>query len=74
MTSDGRLVYIGTYTQGDSKGIYVCRLDMSSGELRPTCLAGQVDNPSFLVVDGERNRLYAVNELMAFNGRAGGAV
>ena len=74
MTSDGRLVYIGTYTQGDSKGIYVCRLDMSSGELRPGGIAGQVDNPSYLAIDDGRDRLYAVNELMEFNGRAGGGV
>ena len=36
LTSSKRelLVYVGTYTSGRSEGIYVCRLDLNSGELR----------------------------------------
>ena len=41
------LVYIGTYTQGDSEGIYVYRLDTSSGALEYISVATGVDNPSF---------------------------
>lgn len=52
-------VYVGTYTHGDSKGIYTCRLDMSSGELQQVGVATEADNPSYLAIDAERNRLYA---------------
>ena len=40
--------YIGTYTQGDSEGIYVYRLDTSSGALEYVSVATGLENPSFL--------------------------
>jgi len=67
-------VYIGTYTSGRSEGIYVCRLDLSSGELRRIDVAKNVVNPSFLTIDSERGILYAVNEVKEFAGKASGAV
>jgi 6-phosphogluconolactonase (cycloisomerase 2 family) len=68
---DGYLVYAGTYTQGDSQGIYIFWLDMPTGGLWPVGVARDVDDPSYLVVDEERSRLFAVNELMTFDGGAG---
>lgn len=68
------IVYVGTYTGGDSDGIHICRLDMRTGKVRPVSVTGGVDNPSYLAVDLRRNRLFAVNELLEFNGRPGGAV
>lgn len=55
-------VYIGTYTGGDSKGIYIYRLDLTSGELTPDGAAPFVESPSFLAVDSSHHYLYAVNE------------
>ena len=46
------LVYIGTYTRGDSssEGIYVSTLDPSSGELSEPKLAAKAFNPSFVAI------------------------
>lgn len=68
------LVYVGTYTTGRSEGIYVCRLDLSSGELKQIDVAKGVANPSFLTVDHKGQFLYAVNEVAQFEGKASGAV
>lgn len=67
-------VYVGTYTTGRSEGIYVCRLDLSSGELKQIDVARGVANPSFLTLDPKGRFLYAVNEVKEFEGKAGGAV
>ena len=56
------LVYIGTYTRGDSEGIYVYNLDLSCGSLQYSSKIEGVDNPSFLAMDPRRRYLYAVNE------------
>ncbi|HXM36039.1 MAG TPA: lactonase family protein [Pyrinomonadaceae bacterium] len=69
-----RLVYVGTYTTGRSEGIYVCRLDLSSGELRGIDVAKGVVNPSFLTIDRQRRYLYAVNEVKEFEHKATGAI
>lgn len=69
------IVYVGTYTNtGRSEGIYVCRLDLSTGELRQVDIAKGVANPSFLTVDLKRRLLYAVNEVKEFESKASGAV
>jgi len=68
------LVYIGTYTRGKSEGIYVYRLDGSSGALRFAGTAPGVDNPSFLATGPKQRVLYAVNEVAEFDGKPGGAV
>jgi 6-phosphogluconolactonase len=67
-------VYVGTYTSGRSEGIYVCRLDLSSGELRRIDLARGVVNPSFLTVNPKTRFLYAVNEVKEFEGKTSGAL
>ncbi len=73
MTQD-YLVYIGTYTGGGSEGVYVYRLDMSSGALKYLSVATGLKNPSFLAIDPERRNLYAVNEASAAEGQPTGAV
>jgi len=54
------LVYVGTYTRGGSKGIYVYRFDPARGKLTDTGVVAELENPSFLCTRG--NRLYAVGE------------
>ena len=44
------LVYVGTYTRGESKGIYVYRMDKSSGALTPVGVTNAGPNPSFLAI------------------------
>jgi 6-phosphogluconolactonase len=56
------LMYVGTYTRGDSKGIYAYRLEDSTGKLTPLGLAGEAANPSFVTIHPNRRFLYAVGE------------
>ena len=53
-------VYIGTYTGGDSEGIYLLRLDAETGHIENLGLAGAVENPSFLALHPEEPFLYSV--------------
>ena len=68
------LVYVGTYTDKGSKGIYAYRFDPSSGELGDVGLAATTDNPSFLAVAADNKHLYALNEIIKFDAAETGAV
>jgi len=68
------LVYVGTYTTGKSEGIYLYRLNLSSGELRHVATTRGVVNPSLLALASSRLYLYAVNEVDEFAGKKSGAV
>src|SRR5690349_16201127 len=76
MTSkNASVVFVGTYTEhlgSESKGIYVYRMDPSSGELSLERTVEGIPNPSYLDLRG--NFLYAVNELQVFAGKKGGGV
>ncbi len=74
MADQKTLVYIGTYTRGKSEGIYVYRLDLSTGALEHASTAAGVDNPSYLAIDPEERYLYAVNEVSEFEGKSSGAI
>ena len=58
------LVYIGTYTGAKSKGIYLSRLDSTTGALSVPELVAETANPTFLAVHPNRRFLYAVNEMV----------
>lgn len=68
------LLYIGTYTTGKSEGIYLYRMNMTTGELKHAGTTKGVVNPSFLAIDGRRRYLYAVNEVDEFGGKKSGAI
>lgn len=68
------LVYIGTYTDHGSKGIYVYRFDAATGQVATLGLAAESSQPSFLTVDPTEHFLYAVNELDTYKGQHTGAV
>jgi len=68
------LVYIGTFTDTGSKGIYVYRFDAATGDLSPLGVAAETASPSFLVPDRAGRFLYAVNELQKFQDQESGAV
>jgi 6-phosphogluconolactonase len=67
-------IYIGTYTQGTSQGIYLLHLDPATGKLESAGLAAKAVNPSFVSIDPTRRRLYAVGEVGGGPGRKEGAV
>ena len=66
--------YIGTYTRGESKGIYRSELDLATGALSPPTLAAEIENPSFLAISQDRKNLYAVGEVANFGDGDSGAV
>ncbi len=68
------LIYVGTYTTGKSEGIYLYRLNLSSGELKHVATTRGVVNPSFLALAPSRRYLYAVNEVGEFAGKKSGAI
>jgi 6-phosphogluconolactonase len=68
------MLYVGTYTTGRSEGIYLYRLNLSSGELKHVATTKGVVNPSFLALAPSRRYLYAVNEVGDFAGKKSGAV
>jgi 6-phosphogluconolactonase len=67
-------VYVGTYTQRGSKGIYRCELDLASGKLTEPALAGEVKDPSFLAIAPDHRHLYAVSEIGNLGGKKTGGV
>lgn len=64
-------VYVGTYTSGESRGIYVCRLDLATGRLSGPELAAEVASPSFLAIHPSGRYLYAVGETGGGNASGG---
>ncbi len=56
------LVYFGTYTGPQSRGIYVSRFNSVTGTLSQPELAAETGNPSFLAVSANGHFLYAVGE------------
>jgi len=67
-------VYVGTYTDGTSKGIYRFSLDLETGKATAPVLAGAAKNPSFLALHPSGRYLYAVSEIDSFGGAATGSV
>ncbi|WP_242092016.1 lactonase family protein [Aestuariivivens sediminicola] len=55
-------LYVGTYTQGESEGIYSFEFNTKTGELTHNYLVAKTDNPSFLTFAPNRKFLFAVNE------------
>lgn len=73
-SSEQIVVYVGTYTHGEREGIYVYRMEQSSGELTFVSKIDGTNNPTFLAIDPQRRYLYAVSEVDELGGRPGGAV
>ncbi|PYI53177.1 lactonase family protein [Paenibacillus flagellatus] len=76
MTSNERkrLVFIGSYAEASNDGVYVYRMDEATGALSPLDRVGGLQNPTFLSLDVERKRLYAIAERLEDGQRMGAAV
>jgi 6-phosphogluconolactonase len=70
----GRLVFVGTYTNEKSHGIFSFRFDDQTGRLTPLGLAIETPSPSFIVASADGRYLFAVNEVDHYNGEASGSV
>ncbi|MGB5417924.1 lactonase family protein [Algibacter sp.] len=55
-------LYVGTYTDGDSEGIYKFDFNTETGELSNKQLAIATNNPSFLASSPNKEYVYAVDE------------
>ena len=67
-------VYVGTYTEAGSKGIYLLELDRTTGALASKGVVAETPNPSFLALHPDGKSLYAVAEVGEFEGKKAGAV
>ena len=65
--------YVGTYTPNGG-GIYLFRVDRTSGALTQLQVVDDVRNPSWLAVNPAQTRLYAVSEIDNYDGTRNGAV
>lgn len=62
-----QLFFVGTYTNGDSEGIYTYAIN-KNGKMKSLGLAAKTDNPSFLAFSADTNYLIAVGETNKNNG------
>ena len=67
-------VYVGTYTNGDSQGIYQFDLDVTTGKATDPTLAAEAKNPSFVAIHPSGKYLYSVSEVADFDGKKTGGV
>ncbi len=66
--------YIGTYTSGNSKGIYTFEMNTKTGELDLIDTSSQIDNPTYEVISSNKKFLYSVAETETFDHKKSGAV
>jgi 6-phosphogluconolactonase len=69
----GYMVYVGTYTEKDSKGIYAFRFDPKTEHYTALGLEAETQNPSFVALHPSGKFLYAVNETGDFQAKGSGA-
>jgi 6-phosphogluconolactonase len=60
MTATKFIGYIGTYTNGDSKGIYSFELDTKEGQITDVKVAAELENPTYLHISPDHHFLYSV--------------
>lgn len=60
---DGQELWVGSYTQGKSQGLYRLPFDNRTGHITPAPLqVFTASNPSWLTLSKDRKRLFVVNE------------
>lgn len=71
MTAQAETLLVGSYTDGESQGIYRYRFDSEQGRIDKTPLqVVKSVNPSWLVFSADHRLLFAVNERGAGQGKA----
>jgi len=68
------LLYVGTYTASKSQGIELYRFNPRKATLHFVKTFPEIPNPSFLRISSDGKFLYAVNELVNWQGKPLGAV
>jgi 6-phosphogluconolactonase len=72
--STDMLVYVGTYTGANSKGIYAFRFNQTTGGLTPVGMVAETPSPSWLVASPSGQFLFAANETDSFDADKSGGV
>jgi 6-phosphogluconolactonase len=67
-----RTLFVGTYTDGDSEGIYQLTFNSITGALENKQLAATIENPSYLKLSPDKKMLYSVLETDSFENTSGG--
>jgi 6-phosphogluconolactonase len=67
-------LFVGTYTDNGSEGIYSYTFNTSTGELTHKKLAAAIGNPSFVKISTNMKYLYAVEETDSYENSSGGVV
>jgi 6-phosphogluconolactonase len=70
-TQETYTLFVGTYTDGNSEGIYRCTFNTDTGQLTNKTVATATANPSFLKISPNKEYLYAVNETNTYKGENG---
>jgi 6-phosphogluconolactonase len=70
MNNNGKLVaYVGTYTNGESKGIYRLKTN-EEGKIGEVRLAAELENPTYLTISYDNKYLYSVIKIGDLGGVA----
>ncbi|MCK8487638.1 lactonase family protein [Paenibacillus sp. MBLB2552] len=56
------LLFVGSYAEANDPGVYVYEMDSANGEIRLLDQAAGMKNPTFLGVDAEHRKVYAISE------------
>ncbi len=67
-------LYVGTYTNGESEGIYKLTFNLETGEIGEKQLVSKTNNPSFIALSPNKKFMYAVNEIDDYNSEVSGVV
>lgn len=67
-------LYIGTYTTGESKGIYHYTMNSETGQLKLVDVTDNILNPSYLAIEPKGNYLFAVSEVNDFDSAGSGSI
>ncbi|MDO3410797.1 lactonase family protein [Saccharibacillus sp. CPCC 101409] len=65
------LVFVGSYAEATSSGVYTYEFDETEGALKLLDQSADLQNPTFLNVDVENRHIYAIGEAVTENGKAG---
>ncbi|HEY3369728.1 MAG TPA: lactonase family protein [Prolixibacteraceae bacterium] len=68
------ILYVGTYTKGQTDGIFVYSFNDHSGKLVDLKMPAVSNNPSFLTISANKKYLYATNELDNLDANQSGGV
>lgn len=80
MEDSNELLFVGTYTRdeghvnGKADGIYALNFNSKTGQLSAGKLKTQIINPSYLSVDKQNQRVYAVSEIAGEEPNGGGKI